>query len=137
MIPLSPLQLRQHFFSLVSIRANPAGTATGELSLEPKIRFQRASAPPNHWALALRVIIKSLKPEMPFCYEADIEIHGIVEVHESYPPEKQEQLAAVNGLSLLYSAVREMFVNVTARSAHGLVSLPTVNFIELVAQKRS
>jgi len=130
---ISPLQLKQHFFTLLSIRANAKGAAEAEISLEPTISFQKKGEQSNQWALALRVVLKSAKPEAPFLYEVEAEIQGLVEVHNSFAPEKREQLAVINGLGLLYSAVREMLLNVTARSARGALALPTLNFVEIVA----
>ena len=41
--------------------------------------------------------------------------------------------AVINGLGMLYSAAREMILNVTARSVHGPMSLPTLNFVGLIS----
>jgi preprotein translocase subunit SecB len=133
MTPISPLQLQQHFFTLSSIRANPKGSSKAEMSLEPAISFQKRGEQSNEWTLGLRVVIRSAKPEAPFLYEIDIEIQGLVEVHNNFPAEKREQLAVINGLGMLYSAAREMILNVTARSVHGPMSLPTLNFVEIVS----
>jgi preprotein translocase subunit SecB len=133
MIPISPLQLRQHFFSLLSIRANPQGSGNAEPSLEPTIFFQKHSDDPSQWVLRLHVRVGSAKAEAPFLYDAEVEIHGLVEVSNGFAPEKREQLAVVNGLGLLYSAIREMVLTVTARSAHGGFCLPALNFVEIVS----
>jgi len=135
MTPLSPLQLKQHFFVRFSILPNPGGTIQGAQILEPTISFDKSPQAPNQWALGLRITLKSAKPEAPTLYEADIEMFGIVEVHNDFPPEKSEQLAVVNGLGLLYSAIREMFLNVTARSANGALSLPILNFVGVLPSR--
>jgi preprotein translocase subunit SecB len=136
-LPLSPLQLRQHCFTHISIRVNPSGLAHGKVSLEPLVSFQNDPENANQWLLTLRVLMKSIDTQTPFIYETDVAIQGIVEVQGDYPAEKREQLAAVNGLSLLYSAVREMILIMTARSFHGLMCLPTLSFIEVVANKKA
>ena len=64
----------------------------------------------------------------PFCYEADIVAVGVVEVMGEIPSERREAIAAVNGLSVLYGACREMLINITARSIFGPVTIPTLNF---------
>jgi preprotein translocase subunit SecB len=135
MTPLSPLQLRQHCFTQISLHANPTGASNGQISLDPEIWFQNNPANANEWLLCLRVTMKSTDAQKPFVYEADVAIQGIVEVHESFPTERREQLAVVNGLGLLYSAVRELLLMMTARSVHGLMCLPTLNFIDVVANK--
>lgn len=134
MTPLSPLQLKSHFFTRFSVHANEAGTITGPQNLEPTISFEKNAQAPNQWALTLGVVLKSAKPETPTLYEADLEMFGIVEVNNGFPPERMEQLAVVNGLSLLYSAIREMFLTVTARCAHGALTLPVLSFVEMLAK---
>ena len=49
----------------------------------------------------------------------------------------KEQLSLVNGFSVLHSAAREMLLNITGRCACGSVTLPTLNFVPLVAQARN
>jgi len=135
MTPLSPLQLRHSCFTHISVAANPTGTPSGQVSLDPVVSLQNNPENANQWLLSLRVIMKSTDPQKPFIYEADVAIQGVVEVHESFPAERREQLAAVNGLGLLYSAIREMLLMMTARSGHGPMCLPTLNFVEVVANK--
>src|ERR1035437_5638358 len=108
MTPLSPLQLRKHVFTLFSIRSNPGGTVAAQQIIEPTVSFENNSQAPNQWLLNLGIVVKSAKPEAPVLYDAQIETFGVVEVHTGFPPDKAEQLAVVNGLSLLYSATREM-----------------------------
>jgi preprotein translocase subunit SecB len=72
----------------------------------------------------------------PFLYEIEVAIQGVVEVHADFPAERREHLAIVNGLGLLYSSIREMVTNLTARSAHGALNLPTLNLVEIVAKAK-
>lgn len=129
----SPLQIRRHFFTRFSVIPNATGTADGAHTLEPAIWFQKRAEEPNQWALSLAVALKSATPEQPNLYEADIEMFGVVEVLDGFPQEKAEQLAVVNGLSLLYSAIREMFLTITARSARGALALPVLSFVDVLA----
>lgn len=68
-------------------------------------------------------------------YKIDIAAQGIVLVPNGAeklgPP---EDLAAVNGTSLLWSAVREQVLSLTARMQAGPVMLPTVHFHDLKKQ---
>jgi len=137
MTPISPLQLKQYFFTLLSIQANPKGLAKGQSSLEPTISFQKLAEEANEWNLGLRVVLRSEKTDAPFLYEIDAQIQGRVTVHDSFAQERREQLAVVNGLGMLYAAVREMVMNVTARSVHAAVTLPALNFVEIVANVKT
>lgn len=134
MTPISPLQLKAHAFTAISVRTWPNGSATNEPSLLPKISFEADAELSNHWRLALEVKVGSVKADKPFIYEIEVALQGLVEVHADFPAEKREHLAVVNGLGLLYSSVREMVTNLTARSAHGALNLPTLNFVEIVAK---
>lgn len=132
---LSPLQLRKHFFTLISIRAIPGGTAAAQQIVEPTVSFKKDPQAPNQWLLTLGIVVKSAKPDAPILYDAQIEMFGVVEVHNGYAPEKAEHLAVINGLSLLYSAIREMFQTVTARCGHGGLTLPVLTFIDVLANR--
>lgn len=87
---------------------------------------------PNYWNIALIIKIKSGNTQKPFLYEGEVQILGEVEVHDSFAGDKRE-LARVNGASLLYSAAREMMLNLSARSVHGPLCLPVLNFVEFFA----
>ena len=132
---LSPLQLKKHFFTRFSVRANPGGTVAAQQIIEPAISFEKNPESPNQWVLNLGIVLKSAKPEAPILYDAQLEMFGVVEVHTGFPPDKAEQLAVVNGLSLLYSATREMFQTVTARCGHGSVALPVLSFVDVLASR--
>lgn len=132
MLPLSPLQLKHYCFTTIALRAVYKGTDKGEPTLEPSVECKPDKELPNHWRLALTLQLRSASADKPFLYEGDFQVVGLVEVAESFPPDKREQLARVNGLSLLYSAVREMVLNLSTRCARGRLCLPVLNFTELL-----
>jgi preprotein translocase subunit SecB len=68
----------------------------------------------------------------PFAYEAELKLQGLVQVNDGFLEERKELLALVNGFSILYSAAREMLLNITARSGKGALTLPTISFVNLV-----
>ncbi len=105
--------------------------------MDVDIGWEKVPNQANHWALRLQVTVKSTKPEAPCFYDCEFQVLGVVEFNGDMPEEKKEQIVAVNGLGILYSSVREMMTNVTARGPYGGVSLPTVNFIQLVADKKA
>lgn len=132
--PLSPLQLKEHGFTTVRIQAIEGGSHKAEPSLTPTIWFEPAPTNPNQWRLALTLQLGSQDPAKPFAYEADIKLQGLVQVNDAFLQDRKEQLALVNGFSILYSAAREMLLNVTARSVYGAVTLPTLSFVSLVKE---
>ncbi len=132
--PVSPLQLKGYDFTRLRVQAVPDGSAKNRPELVPKVRFERVEGQERQWHLLLEVLVRSLDPRQPFHYEIEAAVQGLVEVHDEFPAERRESLAVVNGLGLLYGAVREMVANVTARSVHGILTLPALNFVEVVKQ---
>jgi|ERR1039458_5765940 preprotein translocase subunit SecB len=131
---LSPLQLREHGFTTVRVHATDNGSLTNSPSLKPAISFERQSANPNQWRLVLSLELGSREAAKAFAYEGEMKVQGLVEVTGNVPEDRKEQLALVNGFSLLYSAAREMLLNITARSRHGGVTLPTISFVSMVKE---
>ena len=137
MTTFSPLQLKGHAFPIVNIRANPDGSRDGKLGINQSLSFLPVPETPNQWQLELRISFGSAEATK-FLYEAEIHVVGVVEIGGEMESERKEQIAAVNGLSLLYGAVREMILNITARSIHGPWCIPSLNFTEVLklAQQR-
>jgi preprotein translocase subunit SecB len=104
--------------------------------LEPAVRFDQAPGNPNEWRLWLTLKLGSDDPARPFAYEAEMQIQALIGVANHLPAEQKEVMALVNGFSILYSAAREMLLNITARSTYGPVSLPTLSFVNLVQDAR-
>jgi preprotein translocase subunit SecB len=129
---LSPLQLKAHSFPIVSVRANPNGKPTNFSTLDQQVSCLPVPGVPNNWNLQLAMKHTSADPNNPFCYEVEICAVGVVEISEQIAPEKRETIVAVNGLGLLYSACREMLLNVTSRSIFGAFSLPSLNFSKVL-----
>ena len=71
-------------------------------------------------------------------YKLDIAVEGIVLVPNGAEKlDKPEDLAVVNGTSLLWSAVREQVLSLTARMQAGPVMLPTVHFHDLKSSAKA
>lgn len=124
----SPLELKRHLFTFVSVKANPAGKSDGPLHMDQNINFSRVPASSNQWNLELELKLTSENPDKPFFYEIQVQLVGTVEVDPQFPEDKKEQLAVANGLGILYGAAREMVINLTARSVYGPMLLPTASF---------
>jgi preprotein translocase subunit SecB len=131
---LSPLQMKDHRFTNLRVKSLEFGSIAAKPSLKPTIWFEQVADTTNQWRLILTLLIASADPAKAFAYEAEVQLQGLVEALEDLPSEKRQQIALVNGFSILYSAAREMLLIVTARSAHGPMSLPTISFVEMVKQ---
>ncbi|OQC18061.1 hypothetical protein [Candidatus Skiveiella danica] len=148
----SPIQLLQLFFKHVRVEIdpehilseppNPLTSAFVFDGIRIQTEFGIGEIDPDHergrmFLTTLRVIVdnKSLPKvkEQKFSpYKIDIAVDGVVAIpkgaEQLAPP---EDLAAVNGASLLWSAVREQVLSLTARMPAGSVMLPTVHFHDL------
>lgn len=136
MIPISALQLKQHFFPVVNVRANASGKENANTALDQHVICLPVIGKANHWHLELFLNQRSVDPKKPFLYDFEFHVVGVVEVSDQTPAEKRQAFAAVNGLSLLYGAAREMLLNVTARSVFGPLNLPSLNFTEVLKQAK-
>jgi preprotein translocase subunit SecB len=86
-------------------------------------------------SLALKVGPKSdeLAP-----YEVHVTVKGLVRMHlvqADGQAEERRVRALVNGVSLLYGAVRDQVMTITSRSVHGPFLLPSVSFADLALPK--
>jgi len=95
------------------------------------------------FGIGLRVLVDNAEavddPDRKFSpYLIDVEARGMVLVPngaETLAP--AQELAAVNGASLLWSAIREQVLSVSSRMLAGPVMLPTVHFHDLKQQEES
>ncbi len=78
------------------------------------------------WQVALKVVFCGKNSE-PALYHGHIEFEGIFEVHPEVPEDKTEELVRMNGGAVLYGAIRELVMNLSARSKHGPFELPTID----------
>jgi hypothetical protein len=145
----APLQLLQLIFRKVSVEVderhapeeppNPFTSIFVFDGVEITTECGIGDLDPDHergrlYLVTLRVVIdnqaKRQGPQRKYCpYLIDVEVRGVVVVPKGAeqlgPP---DDLASVNGSSLLWSAVREQVLSVTSRMSAGPVMLPTMNF---------
>ena len=148
----SPIQLLQLFFKHVRVEvdpermpqepANPLTSAFLFDGISIHTEFGIGEIDPDHergrmFLTSLRVVVDNkpiakAKGQKFSPYTIDVEVDGVVAIPKGAeklgPP---ESLAAVNGASLLWSAIREQVLSLTARMPAGSVMLPTVHFHDL------
>lgn len=132
---LSPLQLNRYFIKELSYAVK--GSFEGRYDpteafpypqLSSRVRSTRNESDARAWKFELTVESNDAKSE-EFPYSLRIVLVGDFTVTESYPAERADLLARVNGPSLLYSAAREALVLVTSRSGFPAIVLPSVLFL--------
>lgn len=149
-VQLSPLQLLEYVFDGVSVKPVKGYKVVSGNSVERKFSPEnlRISAEvgidllaeePKYSdygvSLALKVGPKSdeLAP-----YEVHVTVKGLVRMHlvqADGQGEERRVRALVNGVSLLYGAVRDQVMTITSRSVHGPFLLPSVSFADLASPK--
>lgn len=148
----SPVQLMQLMFKHVKVELDPAHfpvevpnpltsvfTFDG-VSLQSEVGIGEAD--PDHergtvFFVELRVVVDNEpnpdnEDQKYAPYKVDVAVEGVVLIPKG--AEKlgdPEDLAAVNGASMLWSAVREQVLTITSRMRAGPVVLPSVHFHDL------
>jgi hypothetical protein len=125
----SPLQLHGHRFTEVSMKASDQEKPQAGFSLRTMRDIRIHPASPRMFFLSLRIELGSNTPEQESPYTATLAVEGEFEVAEGYTAAPPEELVNVTGASMLYGACREMLANLTARSIHGMSTLPSVSFL--------
>lgn len=87
-----------------------------------------ASEDPLHWKVILTVEYYPEDDAAPSTYEGRVVIAGEFRIHESFEEKNREALIRVTATSMLYGACREMVAGFTARSIHGMLTLPSISF---------
>ena len=91
---------------------------------------------PRMFAIRLHITIANEEGKTA-PYDVDVEVAGSFSISDKIPKENREELVLVNGCSMLYSAIRDQIMTLSARFHHGVMILPTVNFLDKVKPKES
>ena len=127
---LSQLQLKQHSFTSIHLDTNENGSVDAPILISTNIEGGEDKTNPYLLSVKLTVILES-DTEHPCAYTGKVEIIGQFEVAKDFDITKRLDVMRVNAVSLLYGAVREMVMTITARSANGMLCIPTLSFIDL------
>ena len=148
----SPIQLLQLMFKHVKVELDPEHLpaevpnpltsvfAFDGVSLQSEVGIGEAD--PDHergtvFFVELRVVVDNEpnpdnKDQKYAPYKVDVAVEGVVLIPKGAEQlADAEDLAAVNGASMLWSAVREQVLTITSRMRAGPVVLPSVHFHDL------
>lgn len=124
----SPLAILGHRFLAFECRATIGSPCDGAMALKTNSEIAGNSADPLTWQVTLTVEFSPEDPANPSTYEGRVVISGEFQIHETFAEKNREALIRVTATSILYGACREMIANFTARSAHGMLSIPSISF---------
>ena len=139
---VSPLQPKGHVFEEVSIQVqfdennNPIPAigfdfAGVRISCDVgHADVEEDNSEPTDDTMLISLRFRILNEEGKKCpYKVTIAASGIFKwLNKETDQEKSCDLTVVNGATILYGAIREMVMTVTARSVSGQLLLPAVNF---------
>lgn len=124
----SPLSILSHRFLAFECHATAGECTGGALTLKTSHEFSAAEEDPLLWKVVLTVEFLPEDPQVPSTYQGRITAEGRFHIVEGFDEENREALIRVTGTSILYGACREMIAGFTARSIHGILSLPSISF---------
>ncbi|MCP5531972.1 MAG: protein-export chaperone SecB [Akkermansiaceae bacterium] len=126
----SPLAIRAHEFLEIHLEATDCDDPDAPLTLDFNRKWGQSENDPLDWMAELTVRFGGEGDDDKVPYRGVIRAAGYFRIAKAYPEQNRETLIKVTGASILYGACREMLANLTARSSHGMISLPSVSFIE-------
>jgi len=127
-LSLSPISLLEQEFLHVELTAIPSDEfGPGNIDVDREVYQDEDN--PKKWTVVLTVMIKGVEDKPSPAYIGGVTARGLYRVHENYTGD-QKKLIRITGASMLYGAIREMVSYISARSPNGMISLPSVSFIE-------
>lgn len=136
----SMLQLKHYHFTAFSLQSRATVADVPRLEtddlypalpaeeLAPQVSLAEPDTDdPREFAVAVK--LEYTPPDgssFPYCFL--IEAEGLFTIAQDGAVEERRKLVAVNGASILYGAMREHLLTVSARHQHGPVLLPCLDF---------
>jgi len=124
----SPLTILDHRFLEVSVKTNEAPAEEGQYDLVTRAEISSTEGDPLKWQVVLEVGFGPRDTDSPTPYSGRVVVSGFFSILESFKETNREALIRVSAASILYGASREMVANITGRSIHGILSLPSISF---------
>lgn len=140
---LSPLQLKHYHFTALSLKARadfaPAlldssgepYPSMADIDLVPEITLSEPEDDATqHFVVTLAIAHEPVADSsFPYAFAAAVE--GIFALEHDGPLEERKRLVVANGASMLFSAIREQLLALSARHKFGPMLLPSLCFTDL------
>ncbi|MBK8605017.1 MAG: protein-export chaperone SecB [Saprospiraceae bacterium] len=91
---------------------------------------------PLFYGVMLHIVIENKRGKIA-PYDINVRVVGHFKIKKSIAKEERADLVTVNGCSMLYGAIREQVMTLSARSVHGMLILPTVSFQDKVKKDKN
>jgi preprotein translocase subunit SecB len=123
----SSLKIDSYVFKKIYLEAFDAAEPEN-WQVESTVEFSRRKDNAKHWLVELTVRLKGDKHKA--AYAGEFSVAGRFHVVDDLSEDASANLVKVNGPSILYSAVRELVLQLTSRGPYRSVLLPCVSFID-------
>ncbi len=150
-VQLSPIQLKHLIFTKIRVELSDGLEKTSELwapnfNMDGVRIFNEITVAkpedqmgdPKNFMITMRLAILN---EVEDCkkapYTIDLVAQAWLETTLQNDPAQREDIVRVNGASLILGAMRELVVQLTARSGFGPLMLPTLRFMPLAGSLES
>ena len=140
---LSPLQLKHYHFTSFFLRARPdfdihqlesssePYPAMADIDLSPKVTLTEAGGEQGTIYLVTLEILHEPSEGATFPYDFGASIEGIFTIDHDGDETERKHRVVVNGASMLFGAIREQLLTLSARHRYGPMLLPSLSFRDL------
>jgi preprotein translocase subunit SecB len=132
---ISPLLLERHVFKRVEIVASQGPDKDATNLLNVTLSCARHQDEPNRFLIGLNLkITPDQHSGKTPAYTGEVSIEGHFRVSPEIPADQQQVLAVANGAGILFGAIREMVIGITARGPWPALMLTTLSFVDMAKQ---
>jgi len=126
---LSSIQVIRHGFRVFRLEAHEVYSDESQFVSHYAVEaLRREGNDETHlWDVTLSYRFGTEEGQPKGRYEGEMVVEGLFSIRPTFPEEKKENLARMNGGAVLLGAVREAVLNHTIRSINGPVELPLVD----------
>lgn len=128
-----PIRLLEQHYNRISAEAVPEHRSEEDAGwlLKTTISLRQNPDHDRIWAILLEVTLEQEENRPSIPYEISAQTTGTFEIHADIPAEEIPKMLGINGVSILYSGLRDFVATITARGPWGVFLLPTVSFADI------
>ena len=123
----SPFQLIGRKFIDIRLESHPIEGSDHSFEISHMITVVRDEEEPTRWRTKFGVRIENKPDQKTARYTGEITMAGHFSLDQEFPEENTEQMVYLNSGAILYGAIRELVLSLTAQSIHGELILPAID----------
>ena len=131
----SPLLLERHVFKRVEIVASPKPDSGALNLLNVQLSCAQAQGDSSRFLIGLDLKLLPVPDSGKTPpYTGEVSLEGEFRVAAEVPEDRQQVIAITNGAGILFGAIREMVIGITARGPWPPLILTTLNFVDMAKE---